>query len=73
MNLDAILDAIADRIAERVLARLGGTVPPAPEAEVPTAPQKRQRKPPTLVRPPGEATPISSALARKILRDRGMR
>lgn len=65
MRVAALLRELADEI------EADGDVP----AEAPSRPRsKRDRRPPTIVRPAGEARlPTTASMAGKILRERGYR
>jgi hypothetical protein len=63
VRVAALLRELADAIEDNAI----------PEAAGSLARAKRERKPPTLVRPPGEAAPAVAGQAARILRDRGFR
>lgn len=56
-----------------LLRELADELEGVPEAEPSHTRAKRVRRPRTIVRPAGEATPIISAQAERILRDKGFR
>lgn len=62
----------AARVAA-LLRELADEFDGVPDAEPSRPRAKSVRKPRTIVRPPGEATPIIAAQAERILRDKGFR